>query len=233
MRTVTPDTARGADSIAWSPSFAVVVADVDADAASAVEDWRRANTNKVGSAAVWLHLVRQALRAAGLPMNDEILVAVDCRRYLSQSHSANGNFVMGVEIPIATNEDLSTVDSRMRGCISAAVPLAAMGVLSVRTLLQTGAMHTKSPSRSVGAPASVMYTDMGRVTPFDDLPWRGPDKRDFTGLLDVAGPEGVTALTATLGAGRNVSISFHDNIFDRRVIDKAADYLKDPIRFLT
>jgi hypothetical protein len=77
-----------------------------------------------------------------------------------------------------------------------------------------------------------MYTDMGRVPPFDDLPWRGPDKRDFTGLLDVASPEGVTIFTATVGAGRNISISFHDNVFDLSVMDRAADYLTDPVRFL-
>ena len=231
-RALPPDAGSG-DSTAWSPSFAVTVAHVDADAESAVDEWRRANTQKLGSAAVWLYLVRRALRAAGLQMTDEIMVSFDCRRYLPLSHSVNGNFVVGVEIPLATDDGVSIVDSRMRGCISSTVPLAAMGVLSARSLLQRGSIPVTSPSHTVGTPASVMYTDMSRISAFDELPWRGPDKRDFTGLLDLGGPEGVTVFTTTVDGARNISISFHDNVFDRSVMDAAAEYLKHPMRLLT
>jgi hypothetical protein len=229
---VLPNAAVGGESVAWSPSFAVSVAHVNADAESAVDEWRRANTGKAGSAAVWLYIVRQALRAADLQMTDRVMVGFDCRRYLPRGSTANGNFVMGVEVPLVDQDKLPTVGTRLRECTSSAVPLAAMGVLSARALLRVGRMPITPSSCNVGALASVMYSDLGHIMSLDDLPWRGDTERDFTGLLDPGGPDSITVFNTRIGAARNISISFHDNVFDRRVIDKAADYLKDPIRFL-
>jgi hypothetical protein len=93
-------------------------------------------------------------------------------------------------------------------------------------------MPVTPTDRTAGAAASVMYTDMGHITSFDDLPWRNNDEPDLTGLLDPGGPECVTVLNTRIGATRNISISFHDNVFDRSIIDRAADHLKNPIGLL-
>jgi hypothetical protein len=77
-----------------------------------------------------------------------------------------------------------------------------------------------------------MYTDMGHITTLDDLPWRGQDNRDHAGLLDPAGPDGITVYNTRIGDGRNISISFHDNVFDRGTIDLATEHLSHPTRFL-
>jgi hypothetical protein len=231
--TVLPNVTSGSESVAWSPSFAVTVAHVNADAESSVNEWRCENAEKAGSAAVWLYIVRRALRAAGLQMTDEVMIAFDCRRYLPKRLTANSNFVEGLGIPIAVNETLPTMITRLRECTVSAVPLAAMGVVSSRALLRAGRKPVTPPGCNVDALASVMYTDMGHLTSLDDLPWRGENERSFTGLLDPGGPESITVLNSRIGGTRNISISFHDNVFDRRVIERAADYLKDPIRFLT
>jgi hypothetical protein len=166
-------------------------------------------------------------------MTDEVMIAFDCRRYLPKRLTANSNFVEGLGIPIAVNETLPTMITRLRECTVSAVPLAAMGVVSARALLRAGRKPVTPPGCNVDALASVMYTDMGHLTSLDDLPWRGENERSFTGLLDPGGPESITVLNSRIGGTRNISISFHDNVFDRRVIERAADYLKDPIRFLT
>jgi hypothetical protein len=232
-RTVLPDATSASESVEWSPSFAVTVAHVNADAESSVNHWRCENAETTGSAAVWLYIVRQALRSVGLPMTDEVMIAFDCRRYLPKHLTANSNFVEGLGIPFAVNETLPTLGTRLRECTVSAVPLAAMGAVSTRALLRAGRKPDTPHTCNVGAPASVMYTDMGHVTSLDDLPWHGEGKRSFTGLLDPGGPESITVLNSRIGSTRNISISFHDNVFDRRVIDRAAEYLKDPIRFLT
>jgi len=93
-------------------------------------------------------------------------------------------------------------------------------------------MPSIRPARNVGALAHVMYTDMGHITTLDDLPWRGQDNRDHAGLLDPAGPDGITVYNTRIGGGRNISISFHDNVFDRGTIDLATEHLSHPTRFL-
>jgi hypothetical protein len=231
--TALPEATSGGKSVPWSPSFAVTVAHVTADAESAVTEWRRANVEKSGSAAVWLYIVRQALRAAGLQMTDKVMIAFDCRRYLPRRLTINSNFGAGVEIAFDVNETLPTVFTRLRECAASAVPLALMAAGSARALLRAGRDPITPPSRDVGALARVMYSDVGRITLLDDLPWRSEKERSNVAMLDPGGPEGITVLNTRIGSTRNISISFHDNVFDRRVIERAADYLKDPIQFLT
>jgi hypothetical protein len=230
--TVPSEGPAGRASVPWSPSFAVAVAHVDADAESAVNEWRRANTGKAGSAAVWLYVVRQALHATGLPMTDEVMVAFDCRRYLPPHATANGNFVAGIELPLAVTDTVSTAITRLRECTTSAVPLASMGVLSTRALLRAGRMPTTPPNRTAGALANVMYTDMGHIAALDELPWHGQGNQDHTGLLDPGGPDGITVYNTRIGGSRNISISFHDNVFERSIVDRAAGLLREPIRFL-
>jgi hypothetical protein len=231
-RTVPPSVTAGSESVAWSPSFAVTVAHVNANAESSVNEWRCENGEKAGSAAIWLYVVRQALRASGLQMTDEVVIAFDCRRYLPKRLTANSNFAEGLEVPFAVNEALPTIITRLRECTVSAVPLAVMGAVSARLLFRAGRQPVTPTSCNVDVPASVMYSDLGHITSLDDLPWRGQDERSLTGLLGPAAPESITVLNSRIGSTRNISITFHDNVFDRRIIERAAEYLKDPIRFL-
>lgn len=224
---------ESSESVAWSPSFAVAIAHLDANARSAVDQWRRTNTGKAGSAAVWLYIVRQALHAAGLPMRDDVMVAFDCRRYLPPNASANGNFGSGTDLCLSVTDSLSSAVSRLRGCTSSAVHLASMAVLTVGTLLPGRAAHPPPPSVCpVGPRARLVYSDMGRITPFEDLPWRGQGARDHTALLDPGGPDGITVYNTRIGNTRNISISYHDNVFDRCAVQRAAMFLEEPMRFL-
>lgn len=222
------------ESEPWSPSFGVEVAHLGAAAESEVDGWRRANAPTCGSAAVWLCIVRRALDAAGLEMVHPVQVAFDCRRYLRKGQTANGNFATGIEIPVGVDEPLIAVGNRMRGVTTSALPLAMMGAVSTLTQLRPGLTVIEAASQfHPGAPARLMYSDLGRVVPFDRAPWRSDCARSFTGLLDPSGPDGVTVLNAVVGGERSISISFHDNVFDREVMKNATRYVEgDPIRFL-
>ncbi|HEY7052898.1 MAG TPA: hypothetical protein VH496_12320 [Mycobacterium sp.] len=227
------EAASTSETAVWSPSFAVSVAHVDADVETSVNKWRAENAENAGSAAVWLYIVRQALHAAGLQMSDQVMIAFECRRYLPSRLTVNGNFVEGIAIPCAVDETLPVIAARLRECTTSAIPLAAMGAVSARALFRAGRKPDMPSSCDVDVPAAMMYTDMGHITSLDDLPWRGEDERSFTGLLDPGAPESITVLNSRIGAGRSISISFHDNVFDRRMIERAADYLTDPTQFLT
>lgn len=221
-----------AESTPWSPSPAVVIANVDAEAEAAVKDWRRTHAGKSGGAAIWLFIVRQALRAAGLPMTDSVVVAFDCRRYLPKQATTNSNFMIGLEIPFDQDQTLSTLIALLRECKDAGMPLAQLGVASAKAVLRAEARPDTPSTRAVGVPASLMYSEMGHLTMLDDLPWSDADERSLTGLLDPATPDGVTVYCSMVGSARRLSISFHDNVFERCVFDQVVHLLKDPILLL-
>lgn len=222
------------ESVPWSPSPAVVVAHVDADEAAGVNEWRRVQAATSGSAAVWLFLVRKALLASGLPMTERIMVAFDCRRYLPKRRTVNSNFIFGIHMPLAIDDRLPSVAARLHELTAAAVPLAAVGAVSARALLSPAGPRPTVPTVRLGdAPADVMYTDMGNITPMvDGVPWRRDGERYATALIDPAGPDSVTVLNSRLGTTRSVAMSFHDNVFDRRVMERAAQYLRHPLGLL-
>ncbi|MGB3676824.1 MAG: hypothetical protein WA988_20535, partial [Candidatus Nanopelagicales bacterium] len=204
-------------SDSWSPSLSVTVAHVGADAELAVDEWRRANIGTAGTSAVWLHVVREAMRAAGLPTSDRVMVLWDCRRYLPGGQAVHGNFLVGVELPHSAGESLRTVISRIRESTVSGFPLAVLGLASARTMYTPPAAPVRSLDR-VGNPiASVVYTDMGRITALDALPWWPDTDRCFTGLLDPSGPDGVTVFNTRLDDTRNIAITYHDNVFDTSV----------------
>src|SRR6202035_3328581 len=138
-----------------------------------------------------------------------------------------------LEIPLPVDTDLLTVIALLRELTVSAVPLVGIGAVSALSLLRAaGAAQDEPSSVEIGAPAHLMYTDVGHVTALDDAPWGGTGERSYTGLLDPDSPVSITVLNSRIGAARNLSISFHDDVYDRRVIEGAARYLTDPIRFL-
>jgi len=222
----------GGERIAWSPSLAVGMAHVDASAEAAVEEWRRSNPAKPGSAAVWFYLAREALRAAGTPVQDRTLFAFDSRRYLAEGQAVKGNFIVGLSVPIGPDDQPQQINSRIRGLIDSGVPLAGQAALGVRSLIGAHGHMAVAPTRRLGVPADVMYTDLGRIPFLETAPWRDPDNRTITGLIDPAGPHSLTILNSRVGPTRNLAISYHDNVFDRSLIDEAARYLSEPMQFL-
>jgi hypothetical protein len=79
----------------------------------------------------------------------------------------------------------------------------------------------------------LFYSDVGRIASLGHLPWIDRDAPFAIGLLDPGSPDSITVLNLRIGTERVMSISFHDNVFDRQVIGVLADHLSDPIRFLT
>lgn len=216
----------------WSPSWAVETAHLDAEAEAEVEKWRKTEAPGCGSGAVWLYATRRALAEAGLPMTGRVQVAFDCRRYLRKGMSANGNFATGVELPVDVDAPVSVVGARMREVTGSALPIAFMSAASAYVQLRP---QVAPPVTEFvpNAPARVMYSDMGRLAPCDGFPWRASGSSVFAGLLDPSGPDGVTVLNGVVNRERTLSISFHDNVFDRATMNRAAKLLADePLRLI-
>lgn len=220
------------EQVTWRSSLAVAVAEVGADVEAAVDGWRRSHAPRTGSAAVWLYVVRQALRAAGLPMSDVVMFAFDCRRYLPSGCTVNGNFIIGLGLSMAAEETAAQFGDRLRQLIDSGVPLAGMAAVSMRSFARARRPRELSSTRLAGAPAEVMYTDMGHIAALEKAPWRDVNMCVVAGLLDPASPTSVTVLNSRVGNTRSVAISYHDNVFDREALNRATDYLSDPMGFL-
>ena len=196
-RAARPVPPSAGDSVPWSPSPAVVLAHIDAESEAAVNEWRRANAEHAGSAAIWLYIVRQALREAGLAMTDGVMVAFDCRRYLPRGVTANSNFIIGLDIELAADDSLPTLIRRLAECKAAAAPLAAIGVASARAVLrpERAAFDTVGPALRCAGKRDVHRPRLDQDTRRLRRGAKGGE-RSLTGLLDPAGPEDLTVLNS-------------------------------------
>ncbi|WP_157681579.1 hypothetical protein [Mycobacterium sp. JS623] len=226
---------QGSDArqhVPWASSLAVRIVHVDAATEEQVENWRRSHPDTPGSAAVWLYVVRKALRAVGIPVRERALVAFDSRRYLAQRHAVKGNFIVGLSFPIAADEPPEEIDDQIRGLIDAGVPLAAQAAIGIRSLIGGGGETVMPTARKTHAPADIMFTDLGRIPYLDNAPWQDPEKRTITALIDPAGPHSLTILNGRVKSVRDIAITFHDNVFDGALIDDAARLMTNPMQFL-
>jgi hypothetical protein len=159
------------------------------------------------------------------------MVAFDCRRYLPTGRAVNGNFMIAIDLPIPGDEPVTNIGARMREITASGLPLAVLGAASARAFLRNTADSTPD-SRRAGVVANVMYSDLGHVTPLERLPWVAGSEPTFTGLLDPGGPDIITVFNNRISGIRRISLSFHDNVFDRHTVERVMDQLTNPVRFL-
>jgi hypothetical protein len=233
MRTSASDVGAGPERIPWAPARAVSVAHVDAEAGAAVDAWRRTRQQRISSAAVWMHIARNAIRAELPNVSDDVLFAFDGRRYLKTGQAVNNNFSIALPLRVDPYAPVEVFSGRLDRIISSGLPLVGQAAVSGRALLRPRGPSEPSAVRPVSAPAELMYSDMGRLTPLDSLPWCDVDDRWAVGLLDPAGPQSITVLCTQIGANRRLTFSYHDNVFDRSLLDAAAKNVQcDPTQFL-
>ncbi|MCZ8379273.1 hypothetical protein O6P37_10395 [Mycobacterium sp. CPCC 205372] len=219
---------------AWTPSIAVSLACPDVAAVAAVDGWRRAQTTPIGAGSAWLFIAQRALLEAGLPLRDRSMVAFNCRRYLPSGRTVYSNFGVGLEVPLPVDGSVAELAGHVRTMTESAVPLAALGALSARLLASSGSPESAPADEMItDLPARLMYSDLGRMSDLDGAPWRTDGTRAFAGNVQPDSPHDVSIFTASVSAHRNVSFSYHDNVFDRSILDRAAQLITaDPLRFL-
>lgn len=222
------------EAVSWSPSVAVENLHLSADIARAVDRWREANAPNAGRAATWLMIVRRALAAAGINIADAVRLVIDCRRYLPRGHRVNDNFIFGLQVLAPAGRALTDVGREIKAQVDSGFPLMAMGLVSARSLLRPAPPRPDAPySWRPGAPADMVYSDVGPLTPFDDAPWQPSEPKVVSALLDPASPSHVSVFTGVIGGERTISFTFHDNVHDLSSIRHATDAIRsDPVGLL-
>ncbi|MBI3689484.1 MAG: hypothetical protein HY239_02040, partial [Mycolicibacterium aromaticivorans] len=77
------------------------------------------------------------------------------------------------------------------------------------------------------------YSDVGRLSPFETLPWLPGRPRSINAALQPWAPSDISVFSGKIGHERSITVSYHDNVHDRRLLRKAAEVIgTDPIGLL-
>jgi hypothetical protein len=209
------------DIVSWHPSLALATSNIGAAAEAEIEKWRRSHSPRPGGAATWLYLARRAFKECGIAMTSSTMVAFDCRRYLRRRQAVNGNFATGIAMPSHDGITLTELTGLFEELKTSALPLMVMALVSAVQLTRGNSSGAAATTRDANALAEVMYTDWGRLRDFDGLPWVSED-REFVCGTDPDSPHAITVLNSSIGPTRVMSISYHDNVYSRETVERAA-----------
>ena len=218
----------------WQPSYAVSFA-ISSDAVeSELKQWRKRNAPNVSGALMAMVLVRRAFQSVGLDASDDVILAVDCRRYLPKTSVVNGNFVLGMSVPLQSTTPIGDAAVALATAYESGLPLAWLGFASTISRVRRSAVTATGETAPTHPRMRLMYSDLGRPPQIGASNFIADEGRMLTGLLDPAGPEALTIMAGVVGNERTFSASFHDNVFPRDKIEAALRLATtDPIALLT
>nr|MDT0664890.1 hypothetical protein [Micromonospora sp. DSM 115978] len=191
----------------------------------ALRRWRVANAPGVTRTAVLFAAVRAAVDEAGLtPSHPGYHVLADNRKYLPGKAVVDGNFSVGVYVEPTDPLDPSMISEALDRGLSAARPLATMAVVTARSQRrQPPAVPSSAP---VPLRPTLVVNYMGRLRPFEQLPWRGDATPRFLSASTPGGPEYLTVMLTEVLGRLHVSAGFNASSFDpdlvRRVVEAVA-----------
>ncbi|AKK26594.1 hypothetical protein [Mycobacterium sp. EPa45] len=225
-RAAPPATAPG------SHSPAVEVIHVDQTVEREVDAWRAADSPSTSRAVTWLVIVHTALIQAGVPLSDTARLIVDGRRYLRPDDRVNANFIAGLRVHAPAGRNVRAIDADVRADLEAGLPLLAMASASALGL--TAALRAnRQNSVPSNATCQLGFSDLGRLVPFEKLPWSTDRPPSLHAGLQPWDPSDISAFSSTIGRERAVTLSYHGTVHDPHVVHEAAEAIRtDPIRLL-
>lgn len=185
-----------------------------------------ATTNAV-STAVWM----AALRACGATVDPQVMVLMNCRRYLPPDlQDANGNFAfaMPVELPASP----TGIAQKVRQITDSGWPLTILAVADLKSRLSRG---TQSGEQSAvfGNGLRLAISDMGNLKWFEQLSWTAGRQPMVTGFLETDGPDSVAMIITLISGVRTFTATFSTESIDPALIDSALEKMcADPVGLL-
>jgi hypothetical protein len=177
--------------------------------------------------ALELAALLEAFSEVGIPLQDEVLVPFDLRRYVSRPAAVRGNFVAGVTVHPGrrTPQDIMAAfeDTARSGR-----PLAV--ALLGRLPRRAGAGN---PGSVRLAPVQLAFTHIGRPREFERLAWLPDAAPLYGGGLDPGSAGILTAAVVETRGHLQVSVTFHTaTVETARVEDACELFCADPVRLI-
>ncbi|GGG27920.1 hypothetical protein GCM10007304_47190 [Rhodococcoides trifolii] len=216
--------AESTETTPWTPSVSLAVALATKSSESELTAWRKEHAPRTSGATMSAYLIRRAFDEVGLTVDPNVLLAVNCRRYLSPEATVNGNFITGMSVPMPASRGVEEISGVLSQVYKSGYPLIWMTLAAALARLHKSGEPTVATEAPVSPVMKLMYSDLGRPPKFSNAKWivgaEGSEAM-FTGLLDPAGPDAVTVMSGSVRGERTYSVSFHDNVFPRDLVEKA------------
>ncbi|EOM77670.1 hypothetical protein DW322_07590 [Rhodococcus rhodnii] len=206
----------------WRHSRGVTHALMSPRTATAFRAYAERQWNSPSQAAVSVALLSRALRDAGLPMNDTVLMPVDCRRYLpARYRTTMGNAAVTVPIGGIDTTDPHAVATAIREVLDSRWPLASFATTDIRSRLLPRRGASPGPTTDTHVPATVTlaYSDVGKPRALLDVPFG--DRPGLAAYTDPADAGGITVCSVRGVWGTSFGASYHADIVDGFAVREA------------
>ncbi|MGV0835523.1 hypothetical protein [Mycolicibacterium thermoresistibile] len=219
----------------WESARRSVTAYMDAGAVAELRAWTSVHCPDATNAAVTLTLLTAALRSAGVPLDEEITVLVDCRRYLGpENRGRHGNFAVGIPIHAPPGCAPDSIATQLRAAIESGRPLARLCVAELKARLDRSGPPRRTRHVDVGDRVRLTVSDLGRLTLFDHVRWRsGGAPPQAIAYVEPDGPDAIDLEVAELLGARTFTASFCAKMVDPTVLETAFRRMcEDPVGIL-
>lgn len=210
-----------------------ITAQMAARTVADLRSWASRNAIGATTAAITTALWMAALRSRGVTIDEQVVVLVDCRRYLGRAYAAaHGNFAVGMPVvmPLAPTE-VTAATRRVTDSGWPALTLA-YAELTGRKARTVGPAY--KPELGLPDRVRLIVSDLGKPTMFDHAPWVRDDRTPLvTAYLQPGGADAVTLLISEVHGARTFTASFYGAMVSPTVIGDALSLMSaDPVALL-
>jgi hypothetical protein len=202
--------------VPWQPSRRTLFAGIPTGRFDEIEGWAKQFAPGAGRIALQMTLIMRSLRRCGLPVQSNIGLLVDLRRYRGPG-PIDGNFAAGVPLRFDSSDSPAALSASIRATLASARPLATQ-VLT--TLRRGGPGVPPSTVDSHGVP-QVTFTALRARQETDGLPFLPDGPVTYTGSVEPAGPLGITFLIVETSNITAITACFHDNAINPEIVEAA------------
>jgi hypothetical protein len=213
----------------WSPSRRTCHTSMTREQVDQVSSWGKEFAPTASGFALQVALALRGLQKAGLEVSREVRVIADLRRYLGWRY-LDGNFVAGVPMNLRWDMSVEQISSSMKATNASGRPLAGQVLTSLRGATAMPVETSVGPNQL----PRVTFSNMGRSSEIDSLPFLSKPPTVYAGSVPPEGPLGLTILTGEISQLMTINMTFHDNVVDPAVVIEAMGLItSDPIALLS
>ena len=199
----------------------VITGVVDRHTMEGLRAHRDAHHPGASMSAVILHLLRQQMTSMGSSSAEDVIVLVDCRRYLPPHGVATGNFVTALWMA-GDLHDPAVMTRSIQRSVSAGRPLVALAKSAVDGLMVT------TTKRQLSGPIDEnirwVLTSVKRNPILSDADWSGP-VHDYVVVNEPPGRSGVVLSLAGADGQTWFSLSHDASVVETARLKAACAYL--------
>jgi hypothetical protein len=213
----------------WTPSRRSLGTVLSREKKEEMRAWADRSGTRTTDFSMLMCTVLRALSQAGIEAARDVNILVDLRGYLGQGW-VDGNFIAGVPMRIVPEMSPQEISAAIRTTKKSGRPLANQMLTSSRV------GDSVLPAISDVDPQQrprLTFSQVVRNPYTESLPFLDTDWAAYTASIEPAGPHGITVLFIDIHGATTISATFHDNVIDPEIVDRALKLVSaEPLRLL-